>query len=126
MRGVFRLRDWSLRAALAAALVIWALGGPLGVASLPSGTNGGFSQTSMCAPSNDGRDAPPASRRHHCLSCVLCGFHDLADSIVVASDSSFDFAPQGSALAHWPRLGVVARHRRDLIAQRPRAPPFFS
>lgn len=126
MGGVTRMRDWSRRVALAAALVFWALSGLSSLSSPQAGPGASFQQAHKCAPSSESGDGQLPSQHHHCGSCVLCNVRDADHSYVTSGEQHFDFAPRRFALANWPVVGIIGFHRQDLIAQQPRAPPFFS
>lgn len=122
MGGVSRVRMWSRRVILAMALMLWALGSML--ATPQRGESAGLSESHICTPSTDGSGAPPA--HHHCAACLVCSFRDLAHIASAPGEPLFTFEPRYSVTVQWTEDADTNEHRRDLIAQRPRAPPAFS
>jgi hypothetical protein len=123
LRGV---RDWSRKAALATALIIWALSGLSNYVTFQPGAGFGFLQIShFCSQAGDGERAP-ASSHHDCLSCVACNLRDSSSAILFLGQTGFDLVPREFSDAAWPVTEISITQRRRLITQQPRAPPVFS
>jgi hypothetical protein len=113
---------WSRRVTLAVALMLWALGSTLATPHV--GESSGLSESHICTPSTDGSGTPPA--HHHCAACLVCSFRDLAHIAWAPGEPLFTFEPRYSGTVKWTEVSNTVEHRRDLIAQRPRAPPAYS